>query len=409
MIYDLIIIGAGAAGLFAGASLPSPVNGLILEKGGAPGKKLLMSGAGQCNLTHGGSIKDFVTHYGANGGKIRSVLYQFNNQAVINFFEAQGLPLFEREDGKVFPKSLRARDVLDVLSRRCSDNGLRFVYNAEAIDIVDASSIYAIRCNGEIYQTKKLIVASGGCSYPTTGSDGKFFSVLADLGIKINAPRPALVPIYVRDYPYRELAGIAFSCAKISIYDNKKITENTDALLLTHDCFSGPSVLNISRYAVAGNDISINYFPSKSAEVISKELPKLLQGNQKQLLTVLYEYFNEDSTKSPAEMPKRFLEAICLRAGANPAQKSSQTSGSVLKTIIRLLTDDRHSISRLAGYETAMVTSGGVPLDEVNIKTLESKRFPNLYIVGEALDIDGDTGGYNLQFAFSSGYLAAQH
>ncbi|MDD3350642.1 MAG: aminoacetone oxidase family FAD-binding enzyme, partial [Eubacteriales bacterium] len=391
MIYDLIIIGAGAAGLFAGASVPSAVNGLILEKKAAPGRKLLMSGGGQCNLTHGGSIKDFISHYGQKGNKIRSVLYQFNNDAVKAFFEREGVPLFEREDGKVFPKSLEAKTVVDTLVKSCKDKGINIIYNSEAVEISIKSSIYTVRCEAATYQAKKLVIATGGSSYPTTGSDGSFFSILANLGIEIEELKPALVPIYVRDYPYRDLAGIAFPHAKISVHDKKVIAENTDALLLTHDCFSGPAVLNLSRYAVAGNDLCINCFPSKSADLMVKELTKLLQGNQKQLLTLLYEYFNEDSTKSPAEMPKRFLEAICLRAGANPAQKSSQTSGTVLKKIAELLTCDRHSISRLGGYETAMVTCGGVALDEVNIKTLESKKYPNLYFAGESLDVDGDT------------------
>jgi predicted Rossmann fold flavoprotein len=429
MIYDLIIIGAGAAGLFAGASLPAHVNGLILEKGSVPGRKLLMSGGGQCNLTHGGSIKDFISHYGQNGKRIRSILYQFNNQAAMEYFEKRGLPLFEREDGKVFPKSLQARDVLDTLVKASTDNGFKLLYSSPvtAISVDKMSpdktsdsasdktcSSYTLHCNNEHYQTKKLIVATGGYSYPTTGSDGDIFPILEKMGIHINPAKPALVPIYVQDYPYKDLAGISFSNVKISINDNtnndnKKVAENSDAFLLTHESFSGPSVLNISRYATTGNDIIINYCPVTSVETMIKELILLIQGNPKQILTVLYEYFNKDPLKSPAEMPKRFLEVICMRAGVEPAHKASQITGATLKAIVKLLTADRHSISRLGGYNVAMVTSGGVSLDEVNIKTLESKKFSQMYFIGEALDVDGDTGGYNLQFAFSSGNLVAQY
>lgn len=414
MVYDLIIIGAGAAGLFSGASLSKPVNGLILEKSSAPGKKLLMSGGGQCNLTHGGSVKEFISHYGGKGNLIRSILYQFNNQAVMEFFQKRGVPLFLREDGKVFPESLKARDILESLMKSCLENGLQFQLNSPVTGIssdADASEgilIYSVRCGDAVYRAKKLIIATGGCSYPTTGSDGGFFSILENLGISITPTKPALVPIYVQEYPYKEIPGIAFSNATLFIYNTKKIAETSDALLLTHDGFSGPAILNLARDARTGNEVVINYFPSKSPETIRKELTQAIQGNPKQILNVLHEYLRVDSPSSQTEIPKRFLEVLCNRAHLDPTQKSSQLSGAALKSIVRLLTADRHSISGLGGYNTAMVTAGGISLDEVNMKTLECKKFPSIYFAGEVLDVDGDTGGYNLQFAFSSGYLVAQ-
>lgn len=418
-MFDLIIIGAGAAGLFAGASLSLPVNGLVLEKAASPGKKLLMSGGGQCNLTHGGSIKEFVSQYGPNGKQIRSILYGCNNLAVMEFFRNKGVPLIEREDGKVFPKSLQAREVLDVLVRECFKNGLEFKYSTAvtSIEFDSASSIYTVSCDQISYRTRKIIVATGGCSYPTTGSDGRFFSVLEAMGFQVVPPKPALVPIYAQQYPYKELAGISFNAAKVTISNGKEtIGEQTDGLLFTHDCFSGPSVLNNSRYAAPGYDLIINYLPGKSADTMYKELQKILPGNGKQLLTVLHEYINGNVSEADAldwdvtdlqrEIPKRFLEAICIRAGGVPTQKVSQVSGTTWKTIFRLLTADRHSVSGVGGYNVAMVTTGGVSLDEVNLKTLEAKKYPGLFFAGEVLDVDGDTGGYNLQFAFSSGFLA---
>ncbi len=422
MIYDVIIIGAGAAGLFAGASMPSPVRGLIIEKNSSPGKKLLMSGGGQCNLTQGGSIKDFIPHYGKNGSKIRSILYRFNNQNLVDFFRSKNLSLFEREDGKIFPKSLQSNEVLDCLVDSCLLNGLKFIYSSpvtgisfEKINLAyeDASApIYSIYCGETLYETRKLIVATGGCSYPTSGSDGNFFNILENMGIQINPTKPALVPIHVYDYPFQNLSGISFPKASISIYrdtSERKIADNRDALLLTHTCFSGPAILNISRYARPEDLISINYYPIKSKDQIFKELSKLIVGNKKQLITVLYEYFNKDLFKSPVELPKRFLEVICSRCNAESGQKSSQISFQVLKSIANLMTNDTYCIQGLGDYKIAMVTSGGVNLDEVDMKTLESKSYPNLYFVGEVLDIDGDTGGYNLQFAFSSGNLAAKN
>jgi hypothetical protein len=239
------------------------------------------------------------------------------------------------------------------------------------------------------------------------------------MGIQIVPPKPALVPIYAQQYPYKELAGISFNAAKVTISNGKEtIGEQTDGLLFTHDCFSGPAILNSSRYASPGYDLIINYLPGKSADTMYKDLQKKLPGNGKQLLTVLYEYINGnvyeadaldwDASNIQREIPKRFLETICVRASGDPTQKVSQVAGTTWKTIFRLLTSDHHSISGVGGYNVAMVTAGGVSLDEVNLKTLESKKYPGLFFAGEVLDVDGDTGGYNLQFAFSSGFLTTK-
>jgi predicted Rossmann fold flavoprotein len=403
MVYDLIIIGAGAAGLFAGAALPHPINGLILEKKSSPGRKLLMSGSGQCNLTHGGSIKDFIGHYGKNGSRIRSVLYQFNNQAVMSFFEKNGVPLFLRNDEKVFPKSLKAQDILNVLTKLCKGNGLRTVYSSpvDQISFQHANSgHYTVRCDGQIYEAKALIIATGGCSYPGTGSDGSFFNILKELGIKHNPTTPALVPIFVDGYPFHDLSGIAFPDAEVTVGSHRF----RDALLLTHSCFSGPAVLMISRYAKAGDTIILNYDPGRSEGEIFKDLYRSLTGNSKQLLTALQDFFKD----SDVELPKRFLETVCMRTGLDPAEKASRFAASQLKSVVRLLVHDEYLIKSLGGFESAMVTTGGASLSEIDLKTMESVQYPNLYFAGEVLDVDGDTGGYNLQFAFSSGYLAAK-
>jgi len=415
MIYDLIIVGAGAAGLFAGASLPRRVNGLILEKKAAPGRKLLMTGSGQCNLTHGGSIKDFTARYGENGPRIRSILYQFNNLSVADFFTARGVPLLEREDGKIFPRSLKSHDVLHVLMKSCMENGLKIIGSSPVDSIARIGSggsknvsaadfpFYTIRCGDSAYYAKNLLIAAGGCSYPATGSDGDLFPILGKMGFEINPLKPALVPIHTKRYPYRSLAGISFPDAEVTV-GRAKIR---DALLLTHTCFSGPAILNLSRYARPGDTILINYCPGKSAEQIQKELYQSAAGNNRQLLTVLYEFFNGNSAGSSSELPKRFLEAVCSRAGADPGEKASRIPGSSLKAIAGFIVRDSFIIEKLGGFDTAMVTAGGVSLSEINIKTMESFKYPRLYFAGEVLDVDGDTGGYNLQFAFSSGRLAA--
>lgn len=401
-VYDLIIIGAGASGLFAGASLSKPLNGLILEKSSGPGKKLLMTGGGQCNLTRSDSIKDFISHYGDSGRRIRSVLYRFNNLAVMDFFHKQGVRLFEREDGKIFPESLKAMDILSALVRCCWDNGFKVQYSSPVTAITETDRIYTVHCGNKKYKAKKLIVAAGGCSYPTSGSDGKIFTVLADLGIEIISPKPALVPVHVEDYPYGTLSGISVPEVAVNINGEKRTAFIGD-LLFTHNCFSGPVVLNASRYALKGAELRINYFPKTSLQQLLDKCAYAARGNRKQLSTLLHDILNESSV-----IPKRMIDLICLRVKVDSARKSSAVSRSDLSSVIGVLTDDRFVISDTGGFNSAMVTAGGVSLDEIDLKTLESKKYPGIYFAGEVLDVDGDTGGYNLQFAFSSAYAVAE-
>lgn len=385
MLYQQIIIGGGAAGLYFASFCPV-TNGLILERARSPGRKLLLSGSGQCNLTHGGSIKDFIGHYGPGGSRIRSALYKGNNLLLMKFFTERGVALTEREDGKVFPRSMKARQVLELLLSESEKNGWE-LKTGQQVSSLSHQDDGTWLINGQFAATQ-VIVASGGCSYPDTGSDGSMFPVLEGLGLKITSPRPALVPLTVQQYPYRELSGISFPDALVEV-DGKK---RSDGLLLTHSSFSGPAVLNLSRYAHTGSVLKINYVPAGADEWNPA-------GDQRQAATSLSERFS---------LPKRFAEVLLARVCVDPAVKAASLTGKEIRAIRSLLTCDTFSVSGTSGFGSAMATKGGVSLDEVDLKTFESKRYPGLFIIGEALDIDGDTGGYNLQFAFSSGYGAAQ-
>ncbi|WP_164914396.1 BaiN/RdsA family NAD(P)/FAD-dependent oxidoreductase [Aminipila luticellarii] len=399
--YDVIIIGGGASGLFCAASYGKLVKGLILERSDSAGKKLLMSGNGQCNVTHGGDIKEFIKHYGENGKKIRSVLYPFNNQRTVDFFEARGISLFERQDGKVFPTSLDAQDILSMLKDCSSGNGFEVSYGRCVCKIEYSGGKYEVLCSDLKherlikYSADKVVVAAGGCSYPSTGSDGSIFQVLEELGLEIISVRPSLVPIFVQDYPYSSLSGTSFSPASVTVNGR----ENRDDLLITHTNFSGPAVINISRYVKAGDKMLINYFPGKSFEEILSEFKKNVPKSSKQTAGFLLEYLGTG-------VSKRFIEKICERAEIAENQKASALTGSQLKKLAELLTRDTFSVSGTGGFNTAMATAGGVALTEVNLKNMECKKYPGLFFIGEVLDVDGDTGGYNLQFAWSSGYLA---
>ena len=413
MIYSLIILGAGAAGLYAGASLPSSKDVLILEKGSRAGRKLLLTGNGQCNLTHSGNIKEFIAHYGQNGGRIRTALYHHSNRSVIDYFESIGIKTLEREDGKVFPASLDSREVVDALVKKCSQNGVTIHYSSPVVALEKSGDYFTVVCPDRRYQCRKVLVATGGCSYPSTGSDGGVFPLLENLGVALIERRPALVPVFVNEYPYASCAGISFRTAKLSILkkaaflDTKaKIYETRGSLLLTHHGFSGPLLLDNSRYLSAGDRIRINYFPEMAEDHLADEFKKAAAKSKKQLITLLADFFRESGSGSAAELPRRFLETICFCCRVDPAMKAAQTKRHDLENLVKSILRDEFTVERLGPMKTAMVTAGGVDLDGVDLKTMESKRVPGLYFAGEVLDVDGDTGGYNLQFAFSSAYIA---
>lgn len=401
-IYDCVIIGAGAAGLFCSAMMPVKLDGLVLEKTPRPGTKLLMSGSGQCNITHAGSIKDFISCYGKNGGKIRSSLYKYSNLSLIEMLESGGVPTVTREDGKIFPASMDAHDVLDLLLRRTKQSGFEIKYNSEVTGIeqiitdseepeparTTSSPRWRITAGGTAYSARNLVIATGGCSYPTSGSDGSIFKVLKrDLGIRITPLKPSLSAIKPEDYPYAELSGISFENAGVSIWhDNKKAAENFGPLLLTHQDFSGPAVMNISKYADNGDVLKINYlYPLDSQQALArlKQAAHCSKGNLSGIIS------------SEFDLPKRFCQLLTARCGKS------------LKTLAAHLTGESFTIKSAGGWNRAMATSGGIDLSQIDPTKMEFRKLPGLFAIGEALDIDGITGGYNLQFAYSSGCAAA--
>lgn len=448
MVYDVIIIGGGASGLFA-ASLLKVNKGLILERNKSVGTKLLMSGNGQCNITHGGNIKDYIDKYGDKGKIIRSCLYKNNNIALINHLESLGVPLYERKDGKVFPVSMKATDVKVAMVKAAKKNGFDIKTGAYVTAVESASFITQTRDKSDVnnlshkvtqndsnvkyidddiitveasligdgiekYKTKNVIIAPGGASYPSTGSDGSFINVLKKIKPTaiIRPLKPALVPIYVENYAFSEMSGISFDKAGITIYKNARSITNPKtiskegSLLLTHKCFSGPLIIDSSRYIETGDRITINYCNGFSAERLVSELKKAAVGSSKSVVTIVLDVF----TNAGYTMPQRFVSAVInevfLDAPKNKEnnRRATELSKELLVKIAKAFTEMPFIVSGLGSFREAMCTSGGLDLSEVDLKTME--WIPNIYVIGEVLDVDGDTGGYNLQFAFSSAAAA---
>ena len=378
--YDIAIIGGGASGLMLAANLDMEGSrGIVLEGSSCIGSKLLMSGGGHCNITHGGSIKDFVYAYGNEGQTLRRCLYRHNNLELARWLTGHGIELADENGdhvdssygsngmdnaGRIFPASMKSRDVLDALVKAASENGWQTVSNAKVVGLRKEDSWEITLVNGYELWARNVVIASGGITYPETGSDGSMLGMLEDLGMDINEPRPALAPVYVENYPYSELSGISVPDVTVIAFSSDaactckgKAARMKGDLLFTYEGLSGPVILNISKYVELGELIRICY---------NKELH---------------------------ELPRRMQRIL--------RERSRGLMGDVRTNVLALLLNQDDFI--VSGVdEHGMVTSGGVSLEGIDMQTMQAKDFEGLYVIGEALDADGITGGYNLQLCWST-------
>jgi len=384
--YDVIIIGAGPAGLFCARNISSSI--LIIDKMKMPGQKLLLSGTGQCNFTHTGEINEFLTHYGDHGAFLKPAIREFSNKDCIQLFKDNGIPVDITEEGKVFPKSRKAKDVLDFLLNSKNDE---ILIDESITSIQKNNSGFTVKTETSIYSSKYLVIATGGKSYPHTGSDGSGYHLAELLGHTIIPPKEALTPVYIKNFPLKELSGISIENATVQIWhDNKKIKENKGDLLITHFGFSGPVILDASRWMKKGDILKISFIPFKMEDFEQLILEKSITEGGKLISNVITEI----------DIPDRLVKKLTPNS-----VKCSQLTVEQRRSIVKSFCEYEVQINKLGSFQVAMATAGGVSLDEVNRKTCESKICPGLFFCGEVLDIDGDTGGYNIQAAFSTAYL----
>jgi hypothetical protein len=397
---DLIIAGAGPAGLFAAIQAAENNENkkiLILEKNSSAGKKLLISGSGQCNLTHSGDIADFFDHYGENYNFLMGPLYTFDNQKLMQFFIDRGIKFREARGGKIFPESNQASDILNVLLEEVKARGIKIIYNSAVKKVEDQDGLFEIKTTNKIYQSKYFLLAAGGKSFPNTGSTGDGFQIAENLGHNIIKPRPALAPVVIKGYQFKMLSGISLRNKEISLWRNDQLLKSwSDDLLLTHRGLSGPGIINYSRYIKNGDLLKIKLLKYSREELEKNLLKRIEREGRLNLLNLLIKY----------PLAQRLIEKILEIANIDGSQNAAHLTKQERKEIIELFSSLEFEIKSLADFNQSMVTKGGIDLNQINPQTLESRIITNFFAAGEVLDIDGNTGGYNLQAAFSTAFLA---
>ena len=403
-MYDVIIIGGGAAGLFLAANIPDK-NVLLLESSQRMGKKILITGGGMCNLTNNKDTSTFLKHF-ANKEQTNFLKPSLMNLPTLQtrlWFENRGLPLTERDDGKVFPSCMNAKAVVDLLEHEAAKNRVVSRVNTKVLKLhkEEHSGTYLVDTEHEQFQAKHVVLTTGGMSYPATGSDGSGYALAKMMGHSIVSPSPALVAVTISDYPYTAIAGNSIREAMVEFFhkdEAKRYNQATGDMLFTHDGLSGPVILNNSRVIRKGDLLKASLLPCSNKEELKNNLTELFFNYpKKQLYTLL------KGEGIIAHLAEQLLQGLSLTKEETCANLSKDKRNN----LIELLTAFPFTVSGKKGFNTAMVTSGGIALDEVDRKTMESKIQKGLYICGEVLDIDGDSGGFNLQAAFSTAKMVA--
>lgn len=405
--YDVIVVGAGASGLMAaGQAAQVGVRTLLLEKMERPGRKLFISGKGRCNLTNTAPIRDFIEHFGSNGRFLRQAFHRFFAPDLLAFFESQGLSTITERGGRVFPASESAQDVIDALERYCYQSGVNLRLNSPVENLVIADQrVAGVEISHNRILARCVIIATGGASYPGTGSTGDGYRLAESVGHKIVPIRPALVPLVTAGDTAQKCQGLSLRNVEVTVWINSKKTDQAfGEMLFTHFGVSGPIILTLSRQIVDALQarrkvqISIDLKPALDEAKLDARLIRDLNTNgKKQFQSIL-----------KGLLPQKLI-SICLELTQISAGKlCHQITAEERKRLGRWLKDFRFDITGHRSFRQAIVTAGGVDLREVDPRTMESRLISGLYFAGEVIDLDADTGGYNLQAAFSTGWLAGR-
>lgn len=413
----VIVIGGGPAGMMAAISSAEAGNKVILlEKKERLGRKLLITGKGRCNITSSLPINDFIQNIPGNGQFLYSSFKNYNNEDIIQFLKTQGLEVKEERGNRIFPITDKSLDVLNCFKKVLKELNVEIIYNTKVIEIIQKKEQEKLQVkteNNKIYEAEKVILATGGKSYPLTGSTGDGYKIAEKLGHTVTKIRPSLVPLESYDKKLcKNLQGLSLRNVKIEIKNtenDKIIYEDFGEMLFTHFGVSGPTILSSSAHLVRYKNIEellknkkiilkIDFKPALSEEKLNERI-----------LRDFAEFKNKQFKNSLDKLlPQKLIPVIIEKSKINPDKKVNEITKQERKNIVNLLKKFELTISDFRPIDEAIITSGGINIKEINPKTMESKIVSGLYFAGEIIDVDAYTGGFNLQIAYSTGYTAGK-
>lgn len=396
----IAIIGGGASGLMAGGFLADKGHAVTIFDGNEKcGKKIYITGKGRCNLTNNCSEEEYLANV-VNGGKFMfSAIRGFNCQDTISFFESKGIKLKTERGNRVFPESDKASDVIKALTGHCKNCQLKL--NEKVVDLYKNGDVFIVKSDKLNYEFDKVVIATGGKSYPATGSQGDGYKFAKKFGHNIIKPRPALVPIKIKDKFCAGLEGLSLKNVTLKAKIDGKEKSLFGEMLFTNDAISGPIALSMSSFISNSNSttLSLDFKPALSEQQLDARLLRDFSENLNKNLSYVIKGI----------LPMRLVDVFLNKAGIDGKIKVNSVKVEMRKRMISLFKSFPLEFDKLYQVETGIITAGGVDLKEVSPKTMESRLCSGLYFIGEVLDVDCLTGGFNLQTAFSTAYACAKY
>lgn len=405
--FDVVVVGAGPAGLLAaGSAAKYGGRVLVLEKMRQEGRKLLITGKGRCNVTNDATVEDFITHVYPNGRFLRSAFTHFYSQDILDLLQNYGVETICERGGRYFPVSNKSADVLAALLKWVNEYNvdIRCGQRVEKL-LLESNAIVGVQANGRVIKAGSVILATGGKSYPATGSNGEGYELARLVGHTIEKVRPALVPLETDGGLAQKLQGLTLKNVRVSVWINgKKGGEDFGEMIFTHFGLSGPIILSLSRVVVDELlrknkvEVTIDLKPALDEQKLDIRLLRDLNEYGKRRVSNIFNHW------LPSSMVPVFIELV----GLDPDKEGHQISSKERKKIRYFLKNMPFKIINYRSFKEAIITAGGVSTREITSQTMESKLVSRLFFAGEILDLDADTGGFNLQISYSTGWLAGK-
>ena len=409
----VIVIGGGPAGMMS--AIASAENGnkvILIEKMQSLGRKLLITGKGRCNITSSLSMDEFIKNTPGNGMFLYSVYKNYTNTDIIDFLKRQGLEVKEERGNRIFPITDKSQDVLKCFTKRLKELNVEILLNQKVSEIlVKDENVIGVKLQDKIINADKIILATGGKSYPLTGSTGDGYKMVEKLGHTVTKIKPSLVPLetFEKD-TCKEMQGLSLRNVEIKLKDiekNKIIYEDFGEMLFTHFGVSGPTILSSSAHLVRYKNID-ELLKNKKIKLSIDLKPAL---SEEKLDERILRDFNEIKNKQFKNsldklLPQKLINIIIEKSGINPQKQVNEIKKEERRNLVKLLKNFEVTIKGFRPIDEAIITSGGINIKEINPKTMESKIVNGLYFAGEIIDVDSYTGGFNLQIAYSTGYTA---